>query len=120
VTGATSGRIDETGALMCATIGATVRTFGGINPNLISSHGWDGQSETCLSRFLVYAFDSEIRGKPDDYHPLDYLRPAGQRRPFNFTALARTAIPNLTVSTIAIPAEVAHRDRHQRKKLKTA
>ena len=105
---------------MFTTIGATGRKFGGTNPILISSKAWDGQRETCLSHFLVYAFDPEIRGKPDDYHPFDYFRPAGKCRPFNVTALARTAIPNLTISTIAIPAEVTHRDRHQRKKLKTA
>jgi hypothetical protein len=77
MTGATSGRIDETVALMFATIGVTESTFGGTNPNFISSQDWDRQRETCLSRFLVYAFDPEIRGKPDDYHPFDYRRPAG-------------------------------------------
>ncbi len=105
---------------MFASIGVTGRTIGGTNSNFISSQAWDGQSQTCLSHFLVYTFDPKVRGKPDDYHPFDYLRPAGQRRPFNVTALARTAIPNLTISTIAIPAEVTHRDRHQRKILKTA
>jgi len=51
MTGATSERIDETAALMFATFGMTGRTFGGTNPGLISSHVWDGWSETCLSRF---------------------------------------------------------------------
>jgi hypothetical protein len=74
----------------------------------------------CWRLLLAYSFQLNKSTEPGYHHAFDNFGAARQGWSIAIFRLAVHVIPNLTVGTFTIPAEVTVRDRVQRKILKAA
>src|ERR1051326_1122773 len=73
-----------------------------------------------IHHFSIDSFDPQVRAEARYAHAFAHVEAAGERRSVLRLGLPLVVVPELAVGAVAVPAEVAVRDRLQREELEAA